>query len=268
MLEINQFEEITQIKMSLEVEGNPVYWVAAYLVDGLLIDTGCSHTAEEFVAWLQGRDVRLVVNTHFHEDHVGANRLIQERLGVEIYAHRDSIPLINQVPELHPYQEYVWGYPEPSQVAVLGDGVVTTHFHFDILETTGHSRGHVVLLEPEKGWCFCGDVFINERPKVIRADEDVCGLIATMKMLADLPTRRLVLFTAMGEIIPEGRGALGSCIEYFEDMARRARELEKAGLSIDELIGELLGRGSSLAGLTCGHFSSENLVRSLLAMET
>ncbi len=268
MLEINEFEEITRIKMSLEVEGNPVYWVAAYLVDGLLVDTGCAHTAEEFVAWLQGRDVRLVVNTHFHEDHIGANRLIQERLGVEIYAHRDSAPLIDRVPELHPYQEYVWGYPEPSRVGILGDGVDTTNFHFDILETTGHSRGHVVLLEPEKGWCFSGDIFITERPMVIRADEDVSGLITTMKMLTDLPTRRLVLFTSMGEIIPEGREALGSCIEYLEDMARRARELENAGLSTHEIIADILGRGSSLAGFTGGHFSSENLIRSLLAVET
>jgi glyoxylase-like metal-dependent hydrolase (beta-lactamase superfamily II) len=268
MLEIDHFEEVTQIKMSLETDGNPVYWVAAYLVDGLLIDTGCAHTAGEFAAWLEGRDLKLVVNTHFHEDHVGANRLLQERFGVEIYAHRDSVPLINRVPELHPYQEFVWGYPEPSRVAVLGDSVDTAGFHFDVLETAGHCRGHVVLVEPEKGWCFSGDTFITGRPKVIRADEDVSGLIESMTMLAALPVERLVLFTSMGEIIPDGRRVLRSCAAYLEDLARRAAELQEEGLSIDEIINGLLGKGSSLAGLTGGHFSSENLVRSLLAMGT
>lgn len=266
MLEINEFDEVTQIKMSLEVEGNPVYWVAAYLVDGLLIDTGCAHTAEEFVACLEGRDVRMAVNTHWHEDHIGANLLLQERLGVEIYAHRESVPLINRVPELQFYQEFVWGYPEPSRVAVLGDRVETSRFHFNVMETAGHCRGHVALLEPDKGWCFSGDIFINGRPKVIRADEDISGLVATMRTLADLPIDHLVLFTSMGEIIPDGREALRSCIEYLEDTARRAVELEKAGLPVEEMVGELLGRGSSLGGLTGGHFSSENLVRSLLAM--
>lgn len=49
MIEIGAFEEITQIRMSREIGGKPVYWVAAYLVDGLLIDTGCSYTARELV---------------------------------------------------------------------------------------------------------------------------------------------------------------------------------------------------------------------------
>jgi glyoxylase-like metal-dependent hydrolase (beta-lactamase superfamily II) len=264
MLEINLFEEVTQIKMSREVEGEPVYWVAAYLVDGLLIDTGCAYTTEEFIIWLEGQEVHQVVNTHWHEDHIGANRLIQERLGVEIYAHRDSVPLIGRVPELHPYQEFVWGYPEPSRVSVLGDSVDTHRCHFDVLETEGHCGGHVSLLEPVQGWCFSGDIFVNERPKVIREDENVRELIATMKELARLPAERLVLLTSMGEIIPRGREALRSCVGYLENLAQRAAELERAGTPMREIIKELLGRESSLAELTAGHFSSLNLIRGLL----
>jgi len=49
MIETTVFEGITQIRMSREIGGNPVYWVAAYLVDGLLVDTGCSYTAENLV---------------------------------------------------------------------------------------------------------------------------------------------------------------------------------------------------------------------------
>jgi hypothetical protein len=45
VIEIQAFEEITQIRMSREIGGNPVYWVASYLVDGLLMDTGCSYRA-------------------------------------------------------------------------------------------------------------------------------------------------------------------------------------------------------------------------------
>ena len=44
MIETASFEEVTQIRMSREIGGKPVYWVAAYLVDGLIIDTGCSYT--------------------------------------------------------------------------------------------------------------------------------------------------------------------------------------------------------------------------------
>ena len=42
MIEIQTFVEITQIRMSWDVGGNPVYWVASYLVYGLSTDTRCS----------------------------------------------------------------------------------------------------------------------------------------------------------------------------------------------------------------------------------
>jgi glyoxylase-like metal-dependent hydrolase (beta-lactamase superfamily II) len=92
MLEATHFEEVTQIRMSRELEGKAVYWVAAHLVDGLLVDTGCSHTSGELAAFLEGKGVRQAVNTHYHEDHTGGNRDIMERMGVEVFAHPASIP--------------------------------------------------------------------------------------------------------------------------------------------------------------------------------
>ena len=73
MLEINEFEEITQIKLSRELNGKPLYRVAAYLVDGLLIDTGCSYTSAELVSLLRDKKITQVINTHFHEVHVGTH---------------------------------------------------------------------------------------------------------------------------------------------------------------------------------------------------
>jgi hypothetical protein len=42
LIAISTFEEAIQIRMSREIGGDPFYGVAAYLVDGLFIDTGCS----------------------------------------------------------------------------------------------------------------------------------------------------------------------------------------------------------------------------------
>ena len=55
MIETSQFEDVVQIRMSRVIDGVPVYWVSAYLVDGLLIDTGCSYTAEELAAHLRNK---------------------------------------------------------------------------------------------------------------------------------------------------------------------------------------------------------------------
>jgi glyoxylase-like metal-dependent hydrolase (beta-lactamase superfamily II) len=66
MIEVNHIEEVIQIKMGREVGGQVLYRVAAYLVDGLLIDTGCKHTAEELVRFLEGQNLKFAVNTHFN----------------------------------------------------------------------------------------------------------------------------------------------------------------------------------------------------------
>lgn len=40
MIVAEKFGKVTQIKMGRDYEGRVLYWVAAYLVDSLLIDTG------------------------------------------------------------------------------------------------------------------------------------------------------------------------------------------------------------------------------------
>ncbi|MEM3525819.1 MAG: MBL fold metallo-hydrolase [Candidatus Jordarchaeaceae archaeon] len=264
MIEINRFEDVTQIKLSREMNGKPLYWAAAYLVDGLLIDTGPSHTAEELVKFLEGKGIKFAVNTHFHEDHVGANSLLQHRLGIKIFAHPKAVPLISEVPKLLPYQELVWGYPKPTQVSPIPNNIKTDSFNFEIVETPGHTQDHIALVEREKGWCFTGDLFVTEKPKAFRPAEDVLEIIGSMRKLVGLPTDRLILFTGIGRIVKDGRVALQSCADYLEDLSRKVKNLAEKGLSVSAIREELIGEDTSLAILTDGDFSAENLIKSIL----
>ena len=267
MIETASFEEVTQIRMSREIGGKPVYWVAAYLVGGLLIDTGCSFTAAELAAFLDGRPFRQVVNTHFHEDHIGGNRLLQEKFGVGIFAPADSIPRIAREAKLFPYQEMVWGYPAPSETRPLPAVIRTERYAFDVIDTPGHSAGHAALVEKSRGWCFSGDIFAREKMKFIRPEEEMGETVASMKRLIDLPTDRLILFTSVGRIVEDGRRALWDCIQYIEDLSRRAKTLEKDGRGVSEIIRELFGGEHAFAALSNGQYTTENLVRSVLKME-
>jgi glyoxylase-like metal-dependent hydrolase (beta-lactamase superfamily II) len=267
MIETSTFEEVTQIRMSREIGGKPLYWVSAYLIDGLLIDTGCSYTAEELVAFLGGRPVCQVVNTHFHEDHIGANHLLKTRLGLEIQAPHGSVPLIGQAAILFPYQETVWGYPQPAQVRPLPPVLRTPNHTFDVIEAPGHSEGHAVLVEKALGWCFSGDIFARERMKFIRPEEDMDKTVASMRTLIALPTDRLILFTSVGRIVEDGRRALQECILYLEDLSHQAKALAQQGLGVQEIIQKMFGGEHSFAALTNGQYTTENLVRSVLAME-
>jgi glyoxylase-like metal-dependent hydrolase (beta-lactamase superfamily II) len=264
MIETAEYGQVTRIRMSRELDGNPVYWVAAYLVDGLLIDTGCSHTARELSAFLAGRGLRQVVNTHYHEDHAGGNHDIMRALSVDAYAHPDSIPRIARGSELYPYQEIAWGYPVPTNVQPVPSVLKTDRYAFEVLETPGHCAGHICLFERSKGWCFTGDLFARENPKFVRPEENIGEVMRSMRKVIDLSGDRLVLFTSVGKIVEDGRTALKECIRYLTGLAERAKEMERAGSTVDDIVQGMFGGEHPFAGITNGQFSTQNLVRSLL----
>jgi ribonuclease/clavin/mitogillin len=267
MMEISEFGDVIQIRMSREIDRKPLYWVSAYLVDGLLIDTGCSYTAEELASFLTHKKLHTVVNTHFHEDHTGGNHITKDRFSATIFAHPESIPFILKTPKLFPYQEFVWGYPQPTEAIPIPNTIKTDHFTFEVIETPGHSAGHIVLLEQTQGWCFSGDLFARESPKFIRPEEDVGKTIKSMKKIVNQKTDRLILFTSIGRIIEDGRHALLTCIHYLEDLSGKVKKIASQGLSFQEILQELFGGEHPFAQLTNGPYTTENLLRSLLLMD-
>jgi glyoxylase-like metal-dependent hydrolase (beta-lactamase superfamily II) len=235
MLATIQYEQVTQIKLCRYQDFSPHATVSAYLVDGLLIDSGPAYTAEELTEFLKDKGLKTVVNTHYHEDHIAANALLKEKCGVELLAHPLAINKINQPATLYPYQEEVWGYPIPSQVEEIGDTVITNSFRFDVIYTPGHDRDHICLFEPESRWLFSGDLFVGTRPKAVRPMNDVWQIIADLKKVKDL-----------------------------EELGQKVTELNDKGLSPAEIVKQIFGNEYELTEFTQRHFSSLNLVKSLL----
>ncbi|MBF7082932.1 MBL fold metallo-hydrolase [Desulfallas sp. Bu1-1] len=266
MIEIHKYQEVTQIKMSRDIGGKPLYWVAAYFIDGMLVDTGCDYTSKELCDLLQKYDVEFVVNTHYHEDHVGANYLIGNTFNINIFAHPKTVCLMKQKPELYPYQEMVWGYPKNYENGIpVGDKINTLNFSFDVIETPGHCDGHIVLLETNKGWCFTGDLFVSENPKVIRPEEDITQIVNSMERILNTTKSDLVLFTSIGRIVENGRSALAECINYLKNLSREVKELYQKGYPISTIRDMLFGGEGPIYQRTNNQFSSENLIKSALA---
>jgi glyoxylase-like metal-dependent hydrolase (beta-lactamase superfamily II) len=262
MLATTEYGQVTQIKLCRYPDFNPGGTVSAYLVDGLLIDSGPAHTAEELTEFLKGKGVKTVVNTHYHEDHIAANALLKERYGVELLAHPLAVSKINQPAKLYPYQEEVWGYPVPSQVKEIGNNITTQHFRFEVIYTPGHDRDHICLFERKHGWIFTGDLFVGTRPNVVRPMDDVRQIIADLKKVKDLKPQ--ILFPAPGNVRTEPVPVLEKTIQYLEDLGQKVMELHDKGLSPAEIMKQIFGNEPPLAEFTQQQFSSLNLVKSLL----
>ena len=70
MLKSSTYETVIRFDLARTFAGRGRYWTTAYLLDGLLIDSGCAFTARELVKALEDATLTRIVNTHTHEDHI------------------------------------------------------------------------------------------------------------------------------------------------------------------------------------------------------
>jgi len=262
VLRSTEYGPITRLHLARTVLGRPLYTVNAYLVDGLLVDAGPPATAGELVAWCQGRDVRQVVNTHHHEDHSGGNWALQRRLGLPIAASPQAVPVLADFCRLELYRRVVWGQPRNVVAEPLGDMVETESYRFEVIPTPGHSPDHVCLFEPEQGWLFGGDLFVHERVRYARPEEDLVATLASLRHVLALRPRLLICSHA--GFVENAGPAIERKIAYWEDLAGQARALRSQGLSPRQITDRLLGPEGLGTRLTQGHSAKINLIRGLL----
>jgi glyoxylase-like metal-dependent hydrolase (beta-lactamase superfamily II) len=264
VIEIEDIGKIRKFKLARSLAGRSVYFTTAYYVDGLMIDTGCYFTVAELVGSLDGLPVERVVNTHSHEDHVAANRALQERFEAEILAHSEALPYLAEPTRrrLRPYQLVMWGYPAPCRATPIGDFVETANHRFQVIYTPGHSSDHICLHEPQQGWIFTGDAYVGGRDRALRLDYNVWEIISSLKKLVALDAR--ILFPGSGTVRHDPREELTEKIRYLEEKGARVLELRQKGWSRRAIRRKLFGSEMPIAYFTLGHFSGKNLVRSYL----
>lgn len=265
MLEIFRFEDVIQIRMCSDTGRRIPYWVSAYLIDGILIDTGSVYTSTSLAEYLRSERVALIVNTHHHEDHIGGNDLIQRRFGIPLYAHPVAIPSIRHAIPISDYRQNIWGVPPPSDPRPMPSVINTDKYAFEVIETPGHCPGHISMVERDMGWIFSGDLYICRRPRTAAPENDLGQLISSMKKICELPLERTVLFTSLRTIETKGREKLLSCMNWYGELASRVSEMRYQGYNTDQMVDALFGGESVLERITGGLYTSRRLVNKLLA---
>ncbi|NOZ79978.1 MAG: MBL fold metallo-hydrolase [Acidobacteria bacterium] len=257
-------EGVTQFTMARRVAGRDLYRVAAYVVDGILVDTGMAHTARELVEALGTYEIDAIVNTHAHEDHFGANRVLQEERDLPVLAHALALPVLADPRrlKLHLYQRFFFGYPAPSKGEEIGEVVGSARGTFRVVPTPGHSPDHLSFLDESRGWIFCGDAYIGGRERVLREDYDVWQMIATYERLRRLDIEKMC--TGSGAIVDHPRERLGKKIAYLRGMGERVMELHREGLNPKQIARRLFPGDRLVRWVTTGHFSALNLVEAFL----
>jgi len=180
-------------------------------------------------------DVRGLVVTHGHFDHLGFARLVQQRYGVEVWAHPEDFPITR-----HPYRyrpeepRLVHPLTHPRGLPVLGAMVAAGALRVrgvdadhalrpgrlplpgdpEILHTPGHTDGSCVVLLRDRRTLLTGDALVtldpyNGRrgPRIIApsATHDTAQARVSLGPLAELPAD--VVLPGHGAVWSEGIGA-------------------------------------------------------------
>ena len=268
MIKVTQYGEVKRFDLAKTIAGRGRYWTTCYLVDDTLIDSGPAHTDTELLTHLKPNQLARIINTHSHEDHIGANAVLQKQYPeLQIYAHPLALAVLEDPRGAQPLQRYrrlFWGWPMPCIAQPISDGerIVTNTHSFDVIHTGGHSRDHICLYEPDQGWIFSGDLFVGGRDRALGASYDIHGIIAGLKKLAALPAK--ILFPGSARVRMQPAQALNNKIDYLEDLGGRVQDLHKKGFDIPQIARQLLGGPKWIELITWGRFSRQHLIRSYL----
>ncbi len=268
MISISKHGPVTSLTMSSEASRALNLDVNCYYVDGLLIDSGPRSVAADIPRAFENVSVDTLVNTHSHEDHVGNNSyFIANKNCNWAWAHELAIPIIEQEPEFYtpaPYYRLdVHKEPAKSSAKPITEEVLTNNYRFEIIHTPGHTPDHIVLLEPDHGWLFTGDLFLAVKNTLILLGEDPQASLDSLKQVARQDFEKL--FCCSGLILEkEAKNAFNAKIDYLENLRFQALKLFESGHAPESIRDQLLGEESFFYDLTGGGFSKLNTINGFI----
>lgn len=187
----------------------------AYLIedaDGLtIIDGSIAQSTQRLIRQITGSgrrlsDIKRILLTHAHPDHVGALHELHARSGAEVivseiekpYA-EGTLPIMRPDPAALPAaMRWMPTFPMPKRLPTVdrtisdGDVIAEVMGGLQVIATPGHAPGHICFWQPERKILFAGDVIMNAfgvgglRLPFAIATPDMAENIRSVRKIAEL----------------------------------------------------------------------------------
>lgn len=131
--------------------------------DCIVVDPGCVEEIEkkELADFIQDHalNVKLLLNTHCHIDHVLGNYFVKEKYRTRLLIHKADEPGLKAVRVYAPnYGFYQYQEATPDGYLDEGDVVKFGHQILKVLFVPGHAPGHIAFYNEENRIVIGGDV--------------------------------------------------------------------------------------------------------------
>jgi hydroxyacylglutathione hydrolase len=151
--------------------GFPKYGINWYLAGDVLIDAGGRPDKNRILKQLRGHDVTAHALTHAHPDHQGSSHAVCTELGIPFLVPELDVPAAEDPEVIKQRQPDRW-LPKLMQALFAGPGHKVDQVlregdevaGFTVLDTPGHSAGHVSFWRESDRVLIAGDVVNTMHP--------------------------------------------------------------------------------------------------------
>ena len=264
-VEILEKEDVKIYRMAtLDNQDNPVIWVSAFLIDGLLIDCGHHHARKKFLSMLDINDIEIGVLSHHHEDHFGVAKILKYEHDIPIYATKVTAFLIRPKISIPPERNLAWGAPDPCVVNELPNmkEIKTSRANFKIIPSPGHCNNLISFFHEKERYLFSTDAMIDNKQTVIFNWENANTMLNTLQVFKSLKPK--YIFSSNGKIFTVED--IDELTKFWTDIKHQSTDMYNKGLKLSLIVKKIFGSESWMKRSTGGDMSRENLIRSLLEL--
>lgn len=183
-----------------------------YVIEGddkqcIIIDPGQVAPVSAFIAD-RGLKPVLILNTHHHADHVAGNAELKSLHNIPVIGPRAEMSMI----------------PHIDKGVAEGETIEQSGVTFHVIETPGHTNGHVVFYAPALNALFAGDtLFSMGCGRLLEGSAD--DMFASLQKLSSLPADTLLY---CGHEYTESNGRFAQSVEPDNrDIGTRMAEVVK-----------------------------------------
>lgn len=136
--------------------------VNVYVIGDVLIDSGLAFHKQGILRQLRSRTITANALTHAHFDHYGSSHAICEQLGIPLWCGANDVEAVERGKMVAPNGKLVPAARAHPIARRLEEGDEIAGFQ--VLDTPGHSPGHVSYWRESDRVLVCGDVMWGYNP--------------------------------------------------------------------------------------------------------
>ncbi|WP_110928982.1 MBL fold metallo-hydrolase [Bacillus massiliglaciei] len=261
MLEIKKINDVTMAYGTTGPKGSAMS-VAVYVIDGLLIDTGSQSLLPDFIPFFKANDFEKAVLTHYHEDHSGGAKWLQEHLAIPLYCNPISVETFGKEAEYPEYRHAIWGAREAFKAVPLEEAFSSRKEKWRAIFTPGHAFDHLVFLNESRGAVFSGDLYVTPRTKLMLREESVPEIIDSIHRLLEFDFGEI--YCSHAGHIPNGKEMFRRKLEYLENLQGKVIQMDQKGWTAAEIQQSLFPRKYPLIDISEGEWDSLHIITSIL----